>query len=291
MAQLESELQKISTPHTIYLNWGGEILAAPQGSSGALTPYGLAGMVKSGAVWVDWCGWPMFYGSTGTYGAGGFGTFLSALGIVATDLPYDPARPIFGYIEPGQPGAPFTEPIMYGCFALPGQLGDGYDRSLIVDRSLSSMDTNGRPWQVNTDAPFQYWDIGGNRQYVYSSFAILAGNGAYIYAYGNDTPYCLWEQTSGLSYGVGLSQYLPFIRRIVASLPTISQPMPPGLPNPPEPPYGGPGSTVPQPPAPPQQGGGVGGGTSQLDRWLMWTGFGVASVGVLGIVGYEVLKK
>lgn len=244
---LENSLNQRSDSDRIYLNWGGERIDR--------APAAVAQLVQQGGVWIDWCGWPMYADN----GSAGFQAFLRALNIILTARPWDPNGVIFDW--PPSTSVPSVGPGQCGVqrFVQLGP-GFGYERALIADRSLSSMDVNGRPFQVNTLAPFAASPpliASGAPAYVYSSFAVLVGQGAYIYAFGNDHGFCPFESLIGWSEGVTLNQYLPFIRQILAMLPSPAPaPSPSPQPTPTPGPTPGPApAPVPGPaPGQPRQG-------------------------------------
>lgn len=195
MANLAGWLKQNASSLNVALNYGGEMIDR--------TPQQIATFVKGGGVWIDWCGWPMYSNpSTGNLGGGGFDAFLRSLGVVATALPASAAGPVFTAFG-------VTPDTAAGLFY--------FSRYLITDTSLSNLDTSsGRPWQVNTHAPFgTLHDFLGHEYYGYSSFALLAGSGAYLYAYGNDGAY---PPSPFMDTGVPFAQYQPFVSRIIASL-------------------------------------------------------------------------
>lgn len=190
------------TGRKVIFNLGGESLPSN---------YGIADVVKfcrAGGVFIDFCGTPMYYNpvnpSYPTSGAQAFRTFLSDTGAV---------------------GLPFSTFDSYGIASanLGGGLGFGgvtsgawpYNRSMV----LSS-----RPPQVSwfipnlrvspPGNPFKTYTATGQTQdhWLYPSFALLIGAGAYCYAYGG-LPGGLFSSANA---GVAASTYADFINGMAA---------------------------------------------------------------------------
>ncbi len=185
--------------HDVYLNNLGENV------SDKYPPTLVGQLIQQGAVWIDWCGWPFW-----DYGSTAFQELMSLLGIQAT--------PDFNMADIGD--------------KVPGTT---FERSLILPAQLL------QPAVYNHNAPhgtaqkMNAGIIAVGQRYWYSSFAILYGKGAYIYAYGNDSSYGLFG-VGGYNTGVPLSQYNPFILEVLSNLP---QPSPNPVPGPPSCPYYG----------------------------------------------------
>lgn len=169
----------------VVFNLGGERLPN-QGQT--WTPAAVANFCRSGGVFIDFCGGPMYYAAnptlTGDPGWAGFKQFLQAAG--AYGLPYsnfDTSTISSGY---GQ-----TYP---------------YLRSLVLTSAppqVSWFDPNLRAANAR---PYKTGTVAGNF-WVYASFAIMVGSGMYCYAYGG------MRSNLGFSYqaGVPASTYAAFI--------------------------------------------------------------------------------
>jgi len=136
------------TPSQVYINGAGEVLPDSAPYADTDQARALAAWISQGGIWLDYCGYPMFYEETylGTsrQGENGFRDFLRAAG-------YD------------------TETTFYSSDFV-------YPRSLVVKGSGQ------KPvgMIINTEAP-----QAGN---TYSSFALQIGKGWYFYAYASNNP-------------------------------------------------------------------------------------------------------
>ena len=193
----------------VIFNLGGESLPSQGGPKGQ--GYGVndvANFCRAGGVWIDYCGWPMYYNpvnpSYQTSGAQGFRTFLSDIGAV---------------------GMPFSTFDSYGISSvnLSGGLGTGgttsgtwpYNRSMVLKQ---------RPPQVSwfipnlrtspAGNPFKTYGTGSGAtdHWLYPSFALLIGSGAYVYAYGG-LPSALFTAANP---GIAASTYAAFINGMAA---------------------------------------------------------------------------
>lgn len=143
----------------------------------------IATFVYGGGIWVEWCGWPMAITDfTAPYGAGDFQVNFQHL-LEAMDVSggYQAGPVSFSAVPPGWP----------------------YTRSLV-----STGPVQGKGFEVNPNALNESF---GNNQYVYSSFAIRYGEGAYLYAFANSNSYGLADRTGQVPY----SQYWPFIQKVI----------------------------------------------------------------------------
>ena len=159
------------------------------------TPAAVSDFCRSGGVWIDYCGGPMYYSSdpsvTGSYGWPGFQKFLTAAG--AYGLPYSNFD---------------TSTISSGF----GQTYP-YQRSLVLKSAppqVSWFDPNLRAANAR---PYKTGTVAGNF-WVYASFAIMVGSGMYCYAYGG------LRSNLGFSYqaGVPASTYAAFINGAAAAM-------------------------------------------------------------------------
>ena len=173
------------TGRKVVFNIAGERLPNQQKD---WTPADVADFCRSGGVWIDFCGGPMYYSAnpsvTGNYGWAGFQKFLTAAG--AYGLPYSNFD---------------TSTISSGF----GQTYP-YERSLVLKSSppqVSWFDPNLRAANAR---PYKTGTVAGNF-WVYASFAIMVGSGMYCYAYGG------LRSNLGFSYqaGVPASTYAAFI--------------------------------------------------------------------------------
>ena len=172
---------------TIYLNENGEY--------SGVSPQTIANEIYNGAVWIDWCGWPLWYNDINavlsTMGGGAhFGDLMTA----------------FGY-QMGYQGNSYPS-----FSAVPS--GFPYLRSLVVSSKPQNPGFIANP---NTPS----WTTGGD--YTYSSFAVRYGAGAYIYAVGLahpiTDPFCFFCTDVGATpNSVTPAQYIPFVKQILDSL-------------------------------------------------------------------------
>ena len=155
---------------------------------GDWTPATVASFCRSGGVFVDYCGWPMYYASnptlTGEPGSSGFKSFLNASG--AYGLPY----------------AGFNSSEATGTYG--GHYP--YSRSLVLNAQppqVSWFDPNTRA------AILRNYHLNGlaGPSWIYASFAVMIGSGMYCYAYGGT------KQNLGFSFQVGVTPdvYAAFI--------------------------------------------------------------------------------
>ncbi len=173
-----------------------QIILNENGNFDNYSPQTLASMIYNGTVFVDWCEWPMSVNNESLYSGGlsnalgfllgntyeSFGQFLSAMDIVV------------GYNNQTYPAFSPT----------PSGVANAY----------SLMTTGAMPantgFKTNPLAPMQVvGDI-----YVYPSFMIRYGKGAYFYAYGNDAQDLSGKANigwNGFQIGVLQSAYIPFI--------------------------------------------------------------------------------
>lgn len=175
---LSGDLSNYAANRMIYLNEYGENL--PPG----VTPTSIKDAIEAGAVWVDWCGWPM-YGA----GSGAFGDFLLSMGLSLPNFTFFP--PMYQYID-----AP---------------------RLLTVDSPLSyPFIVNDQVYNSVVHVTFSF----NATKYVYAGFAIRYGKGAYIWNFGNDNQAFGFDQGTGASepeYKVA-----SFIQSIISQLPAAS---------------------------------------------------------------------
>lgn len=173
---LKNGLAPYARTRDVYLNLLGEKISK--------SPAEIASLIRAGAVWVDYCGWPMY----GYGGSLGFVSFLQSAGIA-------------------QPSA----------MSFDANVG-GYVRALSTQEPLAY------PWIRN-----QYANdtLLTPPMYVYPSFAIRIGNGAYCYAFGNDgqafnIPLYKRLEANQITTSMPTQDYLPFIEYIIRSLPAAS---------------------------------------------------------------------
>ena len=201
-SQLETDLRLDTVIQdsnlTIYLNENGEY--------SGVSPQTVANLVQNGAVWIDWCGWPFYYNDissvlAGILGSsiasfsespGGFGAMVAAMGF---PLGYNSlSHPVFAPVPSGIP----------------------YVRSLIVSGQVRIPG-----FQANGFLSSPYYQSGGT--YIYPSFAIPYGKGAYIYAFASATPindpFAIANINSGQRpNSVTPPQYIPFVKQIITSI-------------------------------------------------------------------------
>ncbi len=176
---------------TVYFNKNGENLVDTDDRQ-------VAQKCHDGAVWIDYCGWPFYRyinlnGSNliaPVTGPGAFPDFLKTTGALLPFETFDGT----GYL---------VEANMLGMTKWP------YDRSLVLSKAPPQVPwfipslgaANARPYRAyGADSPeTDYW--------VYESFAILVGSGAYVYAYGGMSGGFLQPFNSG----VAPSTYANFI--------------------------------------------------------------------------------
>lgn len=191
---LAQTLQPLGAHRDIYLNELGE------NPSVALTSYKIASLIKAGAVWVDWCGWPMY----GQGGASGFSTLLGALGVSIPGLTFDTSK--------------LPQNISLSAAA---------STALTYERILIS--TAPFPAAILTNYRTGYGSTSGIGQKFYfaSSFAIKYGKGAYIYAFGNNgQSFGLLQFNRNANPGVLPTNYIPFVIDTIQSLPALVTPQP-----------------------------------------------------------------
>lgn len=193
-SQLASALTAYKGERNIYLNNLGE------NDSASFPPSYIASLIKEGAVWIDWCGWPFFRSYNKENGAI---DFFRAMGI---------PTPLTWNMNAMVDVSPYTN----------------MDRALILTKS--------NPYIiVNSAAPSgtaRVGELGGlyaqgvsvfgssPPDVYYTSFAVKYGKGAYIYAYGNTQRY---GAAGAFSLGVAPAQYIPFVQSIVHSLPAAGK--------------------------------------------------------------------
>ena len=210
-----------------YIGWlnGGKVLinADGEGLSKSLPTWqDVANYCNSGGVYVDYCGWPMFYNKDRNRNPRQFLDFLSAIGA-----------------DPGYCSGFFADGILvpYYNVSLPCNplehrgwpyYGYPYPRGWI---STIPLDNPQGIIYANPDTPHEMCEpvIGTSRAYVYSVVGVRAsGGGWYFYGFG---------QHDGPS--VGAQEYARFIKSMVgiAQPPSGGQPpgggAPPGTPSPP----------------------------------------------------------
>lgn len=144
----------------VLLNRQGEALSNKYPSAGAVADY-----VKSGGVYVDYCGWPMYYGGTRDLGTdpGRFNEFLRLVGA-------DPSY-CLGFKPSGKaPCNPFSVyPFARGWLTTAWWIED--QRGVIV---------------ADPEAPFGSCTVAhtGQRARVYSVVGVKGGRGWYFYGFG-----------------------------------------------------------------------------------------------------------
>lgn len=177
---LASALAGVARNRNIYLNELGE--------KPSQTPQTILSEIQQGAIWVDYCGYPMY----GLQGASSFQNFLVSAGV------------------PLPPGLTFEQnmPPMYGS-------GVTYTRELWTTSPLAY------PFIPNPmQAPATARMITGALYHGYGSFAIRIGKGAYMYAYANDGQSYSLQAAQDKDFPV--NSYIAFIKQIANQLPTAS---------------------------------------------------------------------
>ncbi len=153
----------------------------------------IANYVSAGGVWIEWCGWPLSvtdFGAIGDFPAN-FTNLMSAMDVGVEYIGSTDNQASFAALPSGWP----------------------YERSLV----LTSPPT-GKGFIANTAAPHETTVktlSNGTVEniYVYSSFGVRFGKGAYFYAYGNTSAYTPFEQP-GPGH-VPFDEYWPFIQKVL----------------------------------------------------------------------------
>lgn len=173
-----------------------QIILNENGNFDNYSPQTLASMIYNGTVFIDWCEWPMSVNNESLYSGGlsnalgfllgntyeSFGQFLSAMDIVV------------GYNNQTYPAFSPTPSGVANAYSL---------------MTTGAMPANAG-FKVNPLASMQV--VGDT--YIYPSFMIRYGKGAYFYAYGNDQQDLSGKANIGFSgYQIGVLQsaYIPFI--------------------------------------------------------------------------------
>lgn len=199
---LESKLKGLKLP--FYINRNGEKLPSKFPSAKDIARY-----VMSGHVYIDYCGYPMYYSALGGVPFSRFPHFLDALG---------GGRRIYWLaFSPKELPIPVQKSSERNPFA-----GYPYPRGWVSFYGLHTYHPQGiyassqAPWNVKRDAwyygPLKRWvDL-----YVFSMVGIQAGKGWYFYAFG---------RTDGKSVDPNL--YAEFIRSKVGVTGVVQPPTPP----------------------------------------------------------------
>lgn len=175
-----------------------QIVLNENGSYNNYSPETLASMIYSGTVFIDWCNWPMYYDDASSISLGfsnllpvlfgnssaNFGEFMAQMGLTVAYK--NSSYPIF---------YPTPSGVDYAC-------------SLMTTGAVPS----GLGFKVNPNTSFQTIDD----TYIYPSFMVRYGKGAYFYAFGNDKRGISGSKLntgflSGFQIGVPQSAYIPFI--------------------------------------------------------------------------------
>lgn len=185
------------------VNGGGECIGPSSQINRDFTPERIAQFVKDGNVFVDYCGWPMYYqadtsGNVATVGASGFGKFASYLG--------------YGWLDKVQ----FAFPTFFNEYGTTFPFTRGFPLAASLDGvcySVGSMATpalfgflGGGSLPITADgytAMFALHPPGGG-WYFYATYAALLKFGI---------PFTAVDSMS--SGGVAIADYAAFIQTLV----------------------------------------------------------------------------
>lgn len=223
---------KVPYGSNVYLNMDGQVVPSNQLVTDASS---IARLIYNGDVWVDWCGWPMFFVNqyldilSGNPGADGFNRFLQIVAEPLSDAPFHASQVWFvpGDISGVLVPIGNAQPVQYS--SLQRSMGYPYQRGLWSDRPVHEV----QGFAVNFAAPRAQGSYQGHPQYVVSNFAIRYGRGWYFYAYGNSTTFANSFFASGAPQtpeGVSATTYANFILEQLKSPSTqpLSNPPPIG---------------------------------------------------------------
>lgn len=195
--ELLDDLQKtpviVGSDLTIYLNENGEYCNIPTAE--------VAAMIAQGGIWIDWCGWPFYYN-----------LFDATMAVFGPELYTSPDR--FGNLVQHM-----GFQLGYGSLGYPvfDRTPPGYEY-LRALKTTGPVDMTGFTYNSNTP-PSQ-----SGSTYIYPSFAIRYGKGAYIYAMGLShdptNPFDLADafgspHLKGQPVSVTPDQYVPFVRGVI----------------------------------------------------------------------------
>jgi len=159
----------------VVINAGGDFVA--------MSPQELAQEVHSGTVWIDWCGWPLSQGDQSAFGFRfdeNFQTFATACDV---GMSYKGGPVSFSAIPNGWP----------------------YARSLCTTGPTTGSGFRGSFESMHT--------VTSENEFCWSSFAILYGKGAYLWAFGHES-YGLFSGSAHVTF----EQYWPFIKEVLMDL-------------------------------------------------------------------------
>lgn len=168
--RLSAALRSLAQSREIIENDAGEVIDR--------TPENVANTVANGAIWIDYCGWPMYWQRSGIgVGLGGPGVPLGGDGMTRFLRQIYRIPPAYG-----NGAGPVFEPP--AGVIIPG----GYSRALII--STRAQDA-GIAVPSGSEFRPEHPQIArdGNFAWVYPMFGIPYGAGWYFYACGNTLPY------------------------------------------------------------------------------------------------------